>query len=80
MMPKDEVQCWKARIDAAGQLSLPPETRQLLGLGKTSDVVVESDGDSLRILSLDRFQKEVDSIPAQDNRIIKMATSFGTCG
>lgn len=50
---------WAAEIDSSGRLLIPAEARDAIGCNRGADVVVECDGDSLRVLTLDRFTKEV---------------------
>ncbi|MBS0206927.1 MAG: AbrB/MazE/SpoVT family DNA-binding domain-containing protein [Planctomycetes bacterium] len=55
-------QSWPAHIDASGRLLIPAEARHAIGCDRGTDVVVESDGDSLRVLTLDQFTKEVQGL------------------
>lgn len=52
-------QSWPAQIDGSGRLHLPAESRSALGWPRGMDVVIESDGDSLRVMSLALFTREV---------------------
>lgn len=54
-----ELQTWPAQIDSSGRLLIPAESRHALGWERGTDVVIESDGDSLRVLTLEQFTKEV---------------------
>ena len=57
-----EVQTWRGQIDASGRLLIPAESRAAMGWGRGTDVVLESDGDSLRVMTLEQFTREVQAI------------------
>jgi bifunctional DNA-binding transcriptional regulator/antitoxin component of YhaV-PrlF toxin-antitoxin module len=59
MQNSGETQSWPAQIDSSGRLLIPAESRHALGWDRGTSVVIESDGDSLRVLTLDQFTKEV---------------------
>ena len=58
---------WLGQIDAAGRFLLPAECRKVVGWDRGANIIIETDGDSLRILSLDRFTEEVQSLFGQAN-------------
>lgn len=62
MQSSGESQSWPAQIDSSGRVQIPAESRHALGWKRGTDVVIESDGDSLRILTLDQFTKEVQEL------------------
>lgn len=53
-------QLWAGQVDEGGRLVLPVEPRMAVGLPDGTPVVIESDGDSLRILPLARYRQEAD--------------------
>jgi bifunctional DNA-binding transcriptional regulator/antitoxin component of YhaV-PrlF toxin-antitoxin module len=55
-------QTWRGQIDSSGRLLIPSESRHALGWDAGTNVVIESDGDSLRILTLEQFTKEVQDL------------------
>ena len=59
---REELRSWPGHIDASGRLLIPAESRQALGWDRGTDVVIESDGDSLRVITLDRFTQEVQAL------------------
>lgn len=59
MQTNEISQTWPAHIDASGRLLIPAAARHAIGCDRDTDVVVESDGDSLRVLTLEQFTKEV---------------------
>lgn len=65
MQDGGEAQSWRAQIDSAGRLLIPAESRNALGWERGTDVVIESDGDSLRVLTLHQFTKEVQALFGQ---------------
>ena len=74
-MQTDETdQTWPAQIDGSGRLLIPAETRRAMGWERGTEVVLESDGDSLRILTRDRFTKEVQAA------YLAAGTSPSRCG
>lgn len=62
MEHRTDAKSWATQIDASGRLLIPAETRQALGLDRGTDVVIETDGDSLRILTLEQFTREVQDL------------------
>lgn len=62
MEHRTEGKSWASQIDASGRVLIPAETRQALGLDRGTDVVIESDGDSLRIMTLEQFTREVQQL------------------
>lgn len=65
MTNREQCSTWPAELDAAGRVLIPGEPRQAMGWGQGTRVVIESDGDSLRLLSLERFTREVQAIFGQ---------------
>ena len=65
MQITEDSQSWPGQIDSSGRLLLPAESRNALGWGRGTNVVIESDGDSLRVLTLDQFTKEVQELFGQ---------------
>lgn len=59
----EEIQTWLARIDESGCLQLPEELRQKPDWAGTGDVVLESDGVSLRVLPVTQYAEELLAIP-----------------
>lgn len=55
----DTTQAWRGQLDASGRILIPAETRHAMGWDSGTEVVLESDGHSLRVLTLDEFTKEV---------------------
>ncbi len=55
-------QSWRGKIDESGRLLIPAETRSAMGWERGTDVVIESDGDTLRVMSLDQFTREVQEL------------------
>lgn len=62
MKTSDHHHTWSSQIDASGRLLIPVETRNAMNWQRGTEVVLESDGDSLRILTRDQFTKEVQSL------------------
>ena len=62
MLTRGAVQTWRGQIDASGRLLIPAESRAAMGWGRGTDVVLESDGDSLRVMTLDQFTREVQAM------------------
>lgn len=62
MEHRTDAMSWASQIDASGRILIPAETRQALGLDRGTKVVIETDGDSLRILTLEQFTKEVQEL------------------
>ena len=58
----EEVLTWRSQIDGSGRLLIPAESRQTVGWDRGTDVVIESDGDSLRVVTLDQFTREVQAM------------------
>lgn len=56
------IESWPGRVDAEGRVLIPQNSRQRMGWKRGTELVIESDGDSLRILSLDKFAKELPSV------------------
>ena len=52
-------QTWHGQIDSSGRILVPSPARQVMGWDSGTEVVLESDGHSLRVLTLDEFTKEV---------------------
>ena len=62
MQARGEVRTWRGQIDSSGRLLIPAESRAAMGWGRGTDVVLESDGDSLRVMTLDQFTSEVQAM------------------
>lgn len=62
MEHRTDAKSWPSQIDASGRVLIPAETRQALGLDRGTEVVIETYGDSLRILTLEQFTKEVQAL------------------
>ena len=62
MQVRGEVRSWRGQIDSSGRLLIPAESRSAMGWERGVDVVIESDGDSLRVLTLEQFTREVQAI------------------
>ena len=62
----EEVQTWRGQIDPSGRLLIPAESRAAMGWERGTDVVLESDGDSLRVISLEQFTREVQAMFGRD--------------
>ena len=62
MQTRGEVKTWRGQIDSSGRLLIPAESRAAMGWERGTDVVMESDGDSLRVLTLDQFTREVQAM------------------
>lgn len=62
MQASGESQSWPGQIDSSGRVQIPAESRHALGWERGTQVVLECDGDSLRILTLDQFTKEVQEL------------------
>ena len=62
MPTRGEVRTWRGRVDPSGRLLIPAESRATMGWGRGTDVVLESDGDSLRVMTLDQFTREVQAM------------------
>ena len=54
-------QSWTGQIDSSGRLLIPAETRSLMKWDQGTEVVLESDGDSLRVITRDQFTQEMQS-------------------
>ena len=59
MQISGDSQSWPSQIDSSGRLLIPAASRRALGFDPGTSVVIESDGDSLRVMTLDQFTKEV---------------------
>lgn len=62
MQISEDSQSWPSQIDSSGRLLIPAASRRALGFDPGTSVVIESDGDSLRVLTLDQFTKEVQDL------------------
>lgn len=62
MEGREEAHSWRGHIDSSGRLLIPAESREWLGWHQGTDVVMESDGDSLRVITLDQFTKETQAL------------------
>ncbi len=62
MPTRGEVRTWRGQIDSSGRLLIPAESRAAMGWERGTDVVLESDGDSLRVMTLDQFTREVQAM------------------
>lgn len=62
MQLREEVQTWRGQIDPSGRLLIPAQSRAVMGWERGTDVVIESDGDSLRVMTLDQFTREVQAM------------------
>ena len=58
----EEVLTWRSQIDGSGRLLIPAESRQAMRWDRGTDVVIESDGFSLRVVTLDQFTREVQAM------------------
>lgn len=65
MHTRDEVQTWRGQIDPSGRLLIPAESRAAMGWERGTEVVIETDGNSLRVISLEQFTREVQAIFGQ---------------
>lgn len=57
-----QIDSWSGQIDSSGRLLVPAGAREAMKWKQGTKVVLESDGDSLRILTRDQFTKEVQSL------------------
>lgn len=62
MQTGGESQSWPGQVDSAGRLLIPAESRHALGWQPGTKVVIESDGDSLRVLTVNQFTKEIQAL------------------
>lgn len=65
MQLREEVQTWRGQIDPSGRLLIPAQSRAVMGWQRGTDVVIESDGDSLRVMTMDQFTREVQAMIGQ---------------
>ena len=59
MKDDDECHTWCVQIDPTGQMPIPRLARQALGWDAGTQLVLESDGHSLRLLTLSEFTQEL---------------------
>ena len=62
MQTRGEVRTWRGQSDSSGRLLIPAESRAAMGWGCGTEVVLESDGDSLRVMTLEQFTREVQAM------------------
>ena len=58
----DQIHSWAGQIDSSGRLLVPADAREAMNWKQGTKVVLETDGDSLRILTRDQFTKEVQGL------------------
>ena len=65
MQSGEGIQTWPSQIDGSGRLLVPAASRQAMGWDRGTNVVIESDGDCLRVFTLDQSTREVQAMFGQ---------------